>query len=215
MNKRIDVIRIICLLMWGMAIFAYFFQFPLKSISALIIPCLAVYLVCKIPKLQFDKKTIVLIIAFLVCLTCSAAFALARNTEITRVLRFLFILLAIVFCSLVQEDNFSREREIFISLAVAKSIVIIAIAITLLIVRDFSFLRQWAWTNDLGDIYFLNPLAPKVQVQGNALLVIAFFSECMKKNKSILRLGIMLAGIFFAGNFAYVLGLGLFIVYIA
>lgn len=214
MIKRVDVIKIFSLIMWGTAIFAYFFQFPFKNIAGLIIPCLAVYLLLKINKLQFDQKTVFLLICFLICLTCSVAMALTSGTGITRIIRFLFVLLAIVFCSFVDEKNFKAESNIFVTLAVLKSVVIIAIALTLLMVGDFSFLRNWAWNNELGDIYFLNRFVPKVQVQGNALLLIALIVEYIQKDRITWKLLIILAGILFAGNFAYILGLGLFIVYI-
>ena len=213
MLKRIDVVKIVSLLMWGLAVFSYFFQFPFKSISSLIIPCLAVFLVCRLKDLKFDKKPLFLLICLLTWLTFSAAMSLANDTGITRIIRFLFIIIAIVFCSFIQTDDFRNEIDVFVWLATGKSLLLIAIALTIIIIGDYTFIRNWSQLNGLGDIYFLTRWAPKVQVQGNALLLIAFIAEYKKREKLSLKLGVILLGILCAGNFAYILGLGLFVVF--
>lgn len=214
MLKRIDIVKIVSLIMWGAAIFSYFFQFPFKSISNLIIPCLGVFLVCRLKDLRFDKKSLFMLICLLIWLTFSMAMALANDTGITRIIRFLFILIAIVFCSFIQTDDFKTEIDIFVWLAIGKSLLLIAIALTMVMIGDHSFIRYWAQTNELGDIYMWVRWAPKVQVQGNALLLIAFFMEYYKKKRISINLGILLLGVLCAGNFAYILGLGLFIIFL-
>lgn len=214
MFKKIDVIKILSLIMWSIAIFAYFFQFPFKSISSLIIPCLGVFLLCKANKLRFDKKALFLLIVLLIHLTISVAIAITTETGLGRIIRFLFIIVAILFCSFIREEEFKKEIDVFVWLAVAKSLLIIAIAVTIVVVGEYAFLRNWALNNGLGDIYFLSRLAPKVQVQGNALLLVAFILEYLRQHKITKKGIIILLGIIFAGNFAYILGLGLFAVYL-
>ncbi|MBP3677312.1 MAG: hypothetical protein J6I97_03085, partial [Agathobacter sp.] len=147
MLKRIDVVKILSLIMWGIAIFAYFFQFPIKSLSSLIIPCLGVYLVCKLKDLQFDKKTLFLLISFLIFLTFSTAISLVDGTGITRIIRFLFILIAILFCSFVHNDDMRVETDMFIILAVIKSLLLVAIAVTIVLVGEYAFIRNWSKMN--------------------------------------------------------------------
>jgi len=212
-DRRISIPKIISLMAWGGALIAYFFQFPLTSLSRFIIPCLAAYLVLKVADLRLEPKTVFLLIVFLIYLTCSSAISIINDTGIGRILRFLFILIAIVYCSFVHVKNFDKETDIFIYLAVLKSFLIISIAIAIILLGDYAVFRNWAFGNGLGDIYFFNKFMPKVQVQGNALLVVAFIVEYVRKQKITKYLVVLLLGIVFAGNFAYVLGIGLFVAF--
>ena len=188
MLKRFDVVKIFSWIMWSIAIFAYFFQFPISNISKLIIPCLAVYLVLKVRELKLEEKTLLLLIAFLIFLTCSFAIAVANGTSLGRIIRFVFILVAIIYCSFVRTKDFDKETDIFIKLALGKAVLIIAIAGVIILLGDFSIFRHWAFTNGFGDIYFLNRFMPRVQVQGNALLVVAFIVEYMRNKKINIKL---------------------------
>ena len=89
---------------------------------------------------------------------------------------------------------------------------IITIALYLVYTQNHDYIRNWVTMNGLGDIYLLGPLSPKVQVHGNALLVMAFIISYMK-DKGFSKVNIiLLLGVLFAGNFAYYLGLALFFV---
>lgn len=213
MLKRFDIANIFSWIMWGVAIFAYFFQFPISNLAKLIIPCLAAYLVLKVRELKFEKKPLLLCIVFLICLTCSFAVAMAKETSLGRIIRFLFILVAIVYSSFIKVKEYNVEVNVFINIAIGKALLIIAIAIVIVLLGDYSVFRHWALTNGLGDIYFLNRFMPRIQVQGNALLVMAFIVEYIRKKRITSKLCILLIGILFAGNFAYLLGLAFFIAY--
>lgn len=212
--KRFSILQMVSLGLWGVAVFSYFFQFPIKNLASLIVPCLAGYLICKVNKLKFDTKSVAVLIMFLIYLFGSAVMSIQNGIEITRIIRFLFILLAIPICAFMKEENFQIETSIFVNLAVIKSVLILGIAITITLIGDYSVVRSWALDNGLGDIYFLIRFAPKVQVQGNALLLIAFIVEYLRQNKITVKVIVLLIGILCAGNFAYIVGLGLFIIYV-
>lgn len=214
MFKRSNIVNMISIFMWGLAIFAYFFQFPLSGLSRLIIPCLAGYLVLNIPKLRFEAKTILLFIVFIADLVFMAVVSFIADTSISRIIRFAFILLAIVYCSFLKFNSYKIETEIFINIAMCKAFLLIAIAIAIILLGDYAVFRNWVMNNTLGDIYFFNRFMPRIQVQGNALLVIGFIVEYLQKEKITKRLLVLSLGIFFAGNFAYILGIALFIAYV-
>lgn len=214
MIKKFNVIKMVSLLAWCIAIFAYFFQFPFTSISRLIIPFLAVYLVTKVVDLKFRSKEVFLLIVFIIYIAFSAMFSIVTDTGISRIVRFAFILLAILYCSFIKVKDFEKEINIFINIAVLKSFLLISVAIAIMLLGDYTDFRNWANLNSLGDIYFYNRFMPKVQVQGNALLVVAVIIEYLHNNKITKKLLILLLGVLFAGNFAYILGLGLFAIYV-
>lgn len=215
MSKRINIPKAISLLMWGVALFAYFFQFPLSSVSKFIIPCLTVYLIFKVVDLNFNPKAFFLLLIFLIYIACSVFMSIVDDTGFGRVLRFLFILLAIIYCSFVKVKEFDKEIDIFIYLALLKAGLIISIAIAIILLGDYAFFRNWAVANSFGDIYFYNRFMPKVQVHGNALLLMAFIMEYTRNKKITKELVVLLLGVLFAGNFAYILGLGLFVLVVA
>lgn len=74
---------------------------------------------------------------------------------------------------------------------------------------DHSVIRLWATSNGYGDVYF-DGVVPKVQLHGNALLVVAFMIDFYKKRKFDCINVILLLGIIVAGNFAFKMGFIMF-----
>ena len=137
--------------------------------------------------------------------------ALVLGNSFGRVLRFGVILFLLPLCCIIRDPKFKIKWNIFVNLALIKAIVLVGIMLWLLKKGDHSVIRHWVLENQLGDIYLLSRWNAKVQVQGNALLLVAFISDFMLKKRFSLRNIIILGGILAAGNFAYVLGLGLFL----
>lgn len=197
---------------WCVTIFAYFFQFPFPVLSHLIVPCVLGYIVLSFWRIEILKNRVYIVgLALLgTVLVFSVVISLIKAVAITRILRFLGILVLIpaVFC--IRDDDFNEKKEIFIKLALIKSIVLIFFAALVIYYGDFNWLRSWVFKYNLGDIYYLNRLFPKVQVHGNALLLISFILDYTTSKKFTLRNVILLLGVLCAGNFAFVLALMVF-----
>lgn len=197
----------VCL--WTLAVGAYFFQFPFPILSSILTPALFLYIITQIPKLQIlkDKKYIILLIAYFLYLAFAAVRSVMLDVSLLRVIRFFVILAAIpiVFC--LHDKNFSIKKDIFIILATVKAILLIFFAVLIMYYGDYSFFRSWANEFHLGDIYFLKRFFPKVQVHGNALLVVAFMLDFEERKKLTIRNVILLLGVLCAGNFAFLLAI--------
>jgi hypothetical protein len=90
---------------------------------------------------------------------------------------------------------------------------LIVVYIIFLYTGTFTVLRNFALNGGFGDIYSFGGVFLRVQVHGNALLVVAFMLSVMKRQK-IGALNVWLfAGVFVAGNFAFLLGTALFLAY--
>lgn len=198
--------------LWGLLLLSYFFQFPFKNLSHLIIPSLFLFIIINIDKLRINSNFCRFFIILLLYLFFSSVYSLHLGTEFSRIIRFLLILVFIPICTLIKFDDFDSYYKTFIKFSFIKSIVIITIALYLVYTQNHDYIRNWVTMNGLGDIYLLGPLSPKVQVHGNALLVMAFIISYMK-DKGFSKVNIiLLLGVLFAGNFAYYLGVALFFV---
>lgn len=220
MIKNIFKLKNVKIFLWFFALFSYFFQFPFSGLAKFIIPFLGVFLIFELQNIKIlsNKKYISLFILYLFVIFISAIYSLLDGTSINRILRFGVILIAIPYCTLISEKDFSKYENIFVDLAMCKSFLLIIIAIYLILEGDHSLIRGWALSNHYGDIYLLNSI-PKVQVQGNALLVVAFFISFYKNIHSLkpkyyfFDSLLILLGVISAGNFAFILGILLFAFY--
>ena len=204
-----DVIAKCSLISWVIAIGAYFFQFPFSKLSALILPFLFLYISLQIPQIKIlkSKKYLFLLLTFFIFLIFLVNRSIFLEIDFKRILRFTVILLIIPLSFFIRDNNFSAKKEIFLNLAMVKSIILIAFGLIIIYFGDFGHFRNWAQYFGLGDIYFLNRFIPKIQVQGNALLVVAFMLDYLSIKKFTLRNIIILVGVLAAGNFAYILAL--------
>ena len=209
---RNRLLRLLTTALWTAAVTGYFFQFPFSFLAALITPCGVGYVLLQLPKFYLlkNKGYLILFGVFLGYLTFSVIRALILGTEFIRILRFGAILGLLAVCCLIHDDAFEAKWKIFFHLAMAKAGVLLLIWLALLVVGDYTAFRDWAWKNGFGDIYLLSRWNAKVQVHGNALLLVAFIVDYTRKKRFTLQNGVVLTGILAAGNFAFILGLGAF-----
>lgn len=207
------ILEKISLLMWTVAVGAYFFQFPFSFLSSLILPALFAYIILQFPQLNIlkDRKYTILSVIYILFLGFLVFRGIFLHTQFTRILRFFVILAVIPFVFCVRDKNFHTKKNIFISFAAVKSIILIAFGAIIVCYGEFGFFRGWASSHGLGDIYFLNRFIPKIQVHGNALLVVALMLDYMCTKKIKLKTVIILAGVLCAGNFAFMLALIAFV----
>lgn len=211
MNRK-SLLRLLTVALWTTAVTGYFFQFPFSFLAALITPCGVAYVLLSFHNyyLQKNKVYLILLGVFFCYLTFSVIEALVFGTELVRVLRFGAILGLLPLCCLIHDAEFEAKWKIFFDLAMVKSAVLLLIWLWLMVAGDYTAFRDWAWENGFGDIYMLSRWNAKVQVHGNALLLVAFIVDFTGKRRLTLQNGIVLTGILAAGNFAFVLGLGVF-----
>lgn len=203
---------------WTGAIFCYYFQFPFKNLSSLIVPFTILLLALNITlkDMLWSKKFFSFFLFFCFYLLIPLLLGIFNHNSFSNIMRFLFILIGILLFTSIRIPKFEKYEKILVILSVCKSLILISLAIYLLVKQDYWSLRVWARENSLGDIYFFRTfiIIPKVQVIGNALLVCTFISSYFKQRKFTVSNLIILIGIFFAGNFAYLLGIGCFFLYI-
>ncbi len=209
-------------LFWLLTLFCYFFQVPYRQLASFITVFLFLFIISESGNLIINrgKSFARIFLVYVIFLGVSSMFSMVRGTDIQSVLRFLIILLLLPITTWIKDRDFTFEEHSFIFLAICKSIYIIYLALQVATTHDYMTLRSWARTNGMGDIYpnFSLPFFyPKVQVHGNALILIAFFivnsTTHRKKTLSIIENIILIVAILTAGNFAFILGMTLFIGY--
>jgi len=200
---------------WTAAVCAYFFQFPFSFLSSLITPCLALYFLTQLPNLYVPKNKCFVIgaIAYFAFIAFCAVRSLILGIPFSRIFRFAVILIEVPLFCFIKDPQFTHKRQIFLICAVLKSVMLILITVMMLCWGDYSPFRIWARVNQFGDIYILNGV-PKVQVHGNALLIMAFFTDFLQSKRLNLCNIVVLIGVLLAGNFAFFLALGLFVLWL-
>lgn len=200
---------------WTIAIFSTYFQVPYKGIASLIVPTFGIYIIFNIKSViwhPLEDKLVRTGILYLLYITISCIYSILKGTEINRVLRFYLILFAIPLCFLLSRKKFDFEYSIFMILSLAKSIYIISIAVKMIMMGTFIPFREWAQINKYGDIYFVYGFFPRVQIYGNALLVMAFVIRFYRIKKFDIWNIILLLGVCTAGNFSFLLGVVVFLI---
>ena len=211
-NKKQSLERL-SVIFWAVAVFAYFFQFPFHFLSVLLVPCVIGYVLLQIPNFYLLKNKAYLFVFGLFVLFVAFSFvrSLILGNSLGRVLRFSAIIFLIPVCCLIHDSKTKIKWMFFVNFATVKALILLGFMIYLLIRGDYTDLRQWVSSHDMGDIYLLSRWNAKVQVHGNALLLVAFMLDFLRQKKFSPRNIILLGGILAAGNFAFILGLGLFL----
>lgn len=209
-------------LFWMLTLFCYYFQVPFRQLAPFITVFLFLFILSEGGNLVVNRgrQYANVFLVYVIFLSSSGAVSMFKGTDAQSMIRFFIILLLIPITTLIKDRDFSFEEHSFILLAICKSIYIIYLAFQVVTTHDYMTLRVWARTNGMGDIYpnFSLPFFyPKVQLQGNALILVAFFLVNSTSNRKrwvrVIENIILLIAIFTAGNFAFILGATLFISY--
>ncbi|WP_296877267.1 hypothetical protein [Thomasclavelia sp.] len=202
-------------ILWAIILFSYFFQFPFSFLSQFIVPSVMLLIILNTDVNEFKRNKLFSLnfLLFLIFLCIPFIISIFKNVEMSRIMRFFLILISIPLCTQVKLKNYDNYYRIMIFFAIIKSILLVLIALYLIKTNDHTLIRNWVLANNLGDIYLAGSFSPRVQVQGNAFLVVIFILSFIKNNKFRLSNIILLFGILAAGNFAFVLGLILFVFY--
>lgn len=207
--KKVNIASLLSTISLGIFSFSYFFQFPFSKLAGLLVPSMLLFLVINFRYIlkNTNPRLAAVYVVYIVYLIANVCFAIIVGNEISSIIRFSLILCVLPLCANCRKNTLRYERFVFLMCAILKSLVIIGIMMYLFYTRDHSLLRFWAFQHSYGDIYISVTGVPKVQVQGNALLVMAFILSYDKERKWNLKNIILLLGVIGAGNFAYYLGL--------
>lgn len=213
-HRMISFCRMAVCFLWTIAIAAYYFQFPFVDLSALIVPTFAAYLLFSVKRIfrEVDRRFLLLWLLLALYLTgnlfVTISFFCASDTP----WRFYFILLIIPLCFFLRNENFSTEYRIFRWLSICKVLFLIGMASYMLYVGSYEPFRLWA-KNLGGDMYFVYDFFPRIQVSGNALLLVAFLMEFARNTRLSVYLLLLFIGIVIEGNFSFFLAVAVFFGY--
>lgn len=205
------------IIVWTMLLFCFYFQVPFKRMATCIVPLFVVYILlnfCRMERVECKKDGFLLYTILTLYLCSSAFFSLLKGAQSGKVVRFFLILMIIPLCFLARSRDFKWEYKILMYLSVLKSLYLIYMACRMIIAGTYLPFRAYAETNGFGDMYFVYGFIPRIQIYGNALLVMAFIVNVYYRKKITLQNAIILLGIAIAGNFAFILGIFTYMVYV-
>jgi wzy len=196
-------------------------QFPLSAYSSLgnifLIGLLLISFFWKNTAIGISsKKTIKLIFMWSIFLLVYAT--LIRENSINLVFRFYIIIICLLLSHWVHLPLLSTKK-IFFSFILLQCFVLIAIEAIMNIffsVNNYLPFRFFFMEQGWGDVYTYDGFFYRVQIKGNALISFAFFLTFLKdytfKYKRILQIILLISSVI-AGNFAYLIGIFVFIVF--
>jgi len=202
---------------WSIAVFFYYFQVPFQNQAWLITTGVAAFLLLNIKKLMIllNERFSAVFTYLLLLIFCliSGGYSNYVGNDLSNVVRFFLILSLIpIIPILAKSDDYNLYKS-FCVFSLLKAIMIISIAYIVVSTGTINEMRLWAQLNGYGDIYSLYNNIPRVQLKGNALLVVAFMISFVKNRKITLYNFIILLAVLLAGNFAFILGLIVFVLW--
>ena len=206
------VYRIVVCGAWTLTVVSYYFQFPFVDLSALIVPGFATYFLLSGVRIihEIDKESFLLWLLLALYLTGNLFVAISFFDATDIAWRFYFILLIIPIGFFLRNESFFTEYRIFQCLSICKVLFLIGMALYMLYVGSYEPFRIWANTMG-GDMYFVYDFFPRIQLQGNALLLVAFLMEFARSKRLSVCLVLFFVGIVIEGNFSFYLAVATFL----
>ncbi len=201
-------------ILFSLLVISYFLQVPFRPLAKFISIFALLFALanCRNWLKLFKRPLFCLYCLYIsICIFCVA---FNSNAVIGKVVRFseIFLMIPLFFC-MDESKNGNFYSKVFVRIAFLKAIVLFVIYGIIVKTGSYSAIRAYGHLNDWGDIYsFGSMFMTRVQVQGNALLVMAFFAACYKKDKVFYRVALFLACLI-AGNKAFLIGIFLFVLY--
>ena len=213
-HRTISFCRMAVCFLWTIAIAAYYFQFPFVDLGDLIVPTFAAYFLFSVKRIlrELDRRFFLLWLLLALYLTGNLFVTVSFFSISESAWRFYFILLIIPLCFFLRNENFSAEYRIFRWLSICKVLFLIGMASYMLYVGSYEPFRLWA-KNLGGDMYFVYDFFPRIQVSGNALLLVAFLMEFARNTRLSVYLLFLFIGIVIEGNFSFFLAVAVFFGY--
>ncbi|WP_024861945.1 hypothetical protein [Ruminococcus flavefaciens] len=211
------------LVVWALALITYFFQVPFSFLASLIVPLLGLFMMLSIVNRNLKiQKIDAVFVLLMIYILFSIVISMTHGVALAKIIRFTLIISMIPLFSLIEMKDKKSFQRIFLIIACMKSFFIIYLAVKIVMAYHFGIGSYWNMRfhfieSGFGDVYVASGI-PKIQIQGNGILPIAFMLSCLNSNESYSKVmsAILLAGILLAGNFAFYLGIlffGLYIMY--
>lgn len=201
-------------ILFSLLVISYFLQVPFRPLAKFISIFALLFALANYRSwLKLFKRPLFCLYCLYISI-CIFCMAFNSNAVIGKVVRFseIFLMIPLFFC-MDESKNSNFYSKAFVRIAFLKAIVLFVIYGIIVKTGSYSAIRAYGHLNDWGDIYsFGSMFMTRVQVQGNALLVMAFFAACYKKDKVFYRAALFLACLI-AGNKAFLIGIFLFILY--
>lgn len=213
----IDLKKTVNYITFAASIASYYFQFPFRILASCIVPFTLCYLLLNINTIicRLRNRNDIQLCYFLY--TIYIGFAILQSAthgiNLSRVIRFLIILTTLPLFFYIEIENKKLYYNTFLSLSIIKALIVIGIEIWCKTIGDWILLRHWTLPTGLGDVYPGSFGLLKIQIVGNALLVLALFLQVFYEKSINIKTYIFVIAIFCAGNFAFILGLFCFICY--
>ena len=215
--KRVDILLF---LFAGVVLFLTR-QFPLSAYSTLgnifLIGLLFISFFWKNKTIDTSsKKTMKLIFIWSVFLLTYAI--LIRENSINLVFRFYIIILCLLLSHWVHLPLVATKRIFFFFILLQCFVLIVIEAIMNLFfsINNYLPFRFFFMEQGWGDIYTYDGFFYRVQIKGNALIPFAFFLTFLKdytfNHRRTLQIILLISSII-AGNFAYLIGIFIFIIF--
>lgn len=200
-------------LFFVLAVFILTRQVPFTMLSNVM--TLSVILVIVINAVQghfhFTKNQKIVVASIFTFLTLNFTGSVLAGNSFFLALRF-FIILSLIILA-YQSIGDSRYLKPFLILISLQSAVLIAGEFLLIVFDLYSpFIRNFVINSSWGDVYPSGGLY-KIQLKGNALIPLGLFISWFYTDKRwrIILVSINLAGLVISGNFAFLVGLSVFV----
>ncbi|PHU34371.1 hypothetical protein [Pseudobutyrivibrio ruminis] len=205
-------IKFVRAIIWSIALIALFFQCYYPKLSSLIVPAVLGYVLMNAYTIKREPchRWLKLFWIYVIYITVSVLVSLFLGRDFGNVVRFTTILLMIPLVLLEDISQYDIEWKLFKLIIGAKAISIIVIWFIVFIQQDYIAWRQWAMSIGAGDIYILYGI-PRVQLQGNSLLLFAAVSDIEKNDRYNWFNLLLIFSVLCAGNSAFYLGLFIYI----
>lgn len=194
--------------------FCYFLQVPFRSLSRFISVFALLFVLLSYKKWIKIFRLPLFCIYGLYVSFCILIVVVNETIDASKVLRFTQILLMIplFFCMDESEDG-KFYAKAFVRIALLKAIVLFVIYGIVVQTGSYSVIRNYSLLRNWGDIYTSGSIfMTRVQLQGNALLVMACIVAFYKKDRLFYRIALLIATLI-AGNRAFLIGLFFLLLY--
>jgi len=205
--------------LFAVALVAMYAQFPFTRLSVFIVPSVCLYVLLSYKEICANTKNLLLCFSayyvYIMLNIMMSAFLLHDKAYIAR---FGVILCVLPLAFLCGGKNRKRDDTLYriaLYATCLKVLFLIYIYILFLTVGDFVVFREYIRANELrGDIYASGGRL-YIQLPGNAFIPFVFMIRFIKFPRFDVQNIYLLLGIFLCGNFAFLLGVFLFLAYMA
>lgn len=191
-------------------------QVPLKGLSFLMnLSLLAFFGMQIINIIQInDRSRLVFLILFVGWCCLLFAYSAIVGNSIGNIFRFMTILVLIQAAFFVKPESF--YVKVFLGFLIVQAFFLIGLHLVLNLffnLTSYLALRMFFQAQGWGDLYTYNGIFFNIQILGNALLPFGVFVSLIYFSgfRRLLITGILVLGMLVAGNFAFVLGLIVFL----